>query len=160
MGSPWDLSPRHSTREWRRCCRMSRGGRTARRAQRQKGAGARGASQLSCSRGSLLQFALPLPGRTSGWILALEYVPVDLHVVLHVSRYVFLREDRRHRTLRLAGATVDALIGVNVQLLLAFINAVDRAIVDTGSDLRAVAGFRDHIGHARLDPSESAASCA
>jgi hypothetical protein len=42
---------------------------------------------------------------------------------------------------------------MNEQLLLAFVNAVDRTDVDARFVLHANAGFSNHVGHASLDPS-------
>jgi len=89
----------------------------------------------------------PLPRRLLRRIVALEHVAVELHVLLHVRRYVFLGEDRRDRTFRLAGAAVDAFIGVDEQLLLALINAIDGAYVYARLVLHADARFGNYVRH-------------
>src|SRR2546422_10944312 len=75
---------------------------------------------------------------------------------------VFLREDRRDRALRLAGPAVDALVRVNVQLVLPLVDAVHRTHVYAGAVLQADAGFRDDVRHARprlsLHPARGAES--
>src|SRR5712691_3928590 len=64
---------------------------------------------------------------------ALEGVPVLRDIGLPLRWRVFLREDRRHRALRLARAAVDALVGVDVELVLALVYAVHRTNVHAGS---------------------------
>src|SRR5688572_30494486 len=63
---------------------------------------------------------------------AVEDVLVDLDVLLEVRWNVLFGKDRGHRTLGLAGAAIDALIGVDVQLLVALVDAVDGTDVDAG----------------------------
>src|SRR2546422_1228201 len=69
-------------------------------------------------------------------------------IALPLRRRVFLREDRRDRALRLAGPAVDALVRVNVELVLPLVDAVHRAHVYAGAILHADAGFRDDVRHA------------
>jgi len=47
-------------------------------------------------------------------------------------RHVVFVEDRLNRAYRLAGAAVDALVGVDVEHPAAFVDAVDWAFVDAG----------------------------
>src|SRR5215472_8026192 len=62
-------------------------------------------------------------------------------------------EDRLDGADRLAGAAVDALVGVDVEHPLAFVDAVDRAFLDAALVLDVDARLGDHIRHWRLPPS-------
>ena len=64
-------------------------------------------------------------------------------------RQVVLVEDRLDGTDRLAGATVDALVGMNVEHPTTLIDAVDRTLLHTRPILQVDARKRDHISHAR-----------
>src|SRR4029079_12342511 len=75
---------------------------------------------------------------------------VDLRVVGPFHRQRLFREDRVHRALRLAGATVDALVRGDEELpVRAFLvmDAIDRADRDAGDVEDIDAGLGDHIGH-------------
>src|SRR5690349_13006439 len=61
-----------------------------------------------------------------------------------------VREDRLDRAGRLAGLAVDALVGVDVELILPLVDAVDGADLDAGLVLHPDAGFGDHERHAGL----------
>jgi hypothetical protein len=74
---------------------------------------------------------------------------VLLNVVRPFRGHVGVREDGRDRTLGLAGAAVDALVRVDVILVLAFIDAVHRTHLDAACVLGADARFSDHIWHIR-----------
>src|SRR5258708_2792828 len=65
-----------------------------------------------------------------------------------VGHVVFV-EDRLDRADRLAGAAVDALVGVDVEHPLAFVDAVDRAFLDAALVLDVDARLGDHIRHGR-----------
>jgi len=101
--------------------------------------------------------SIPLGG-PKGPPLLLKVLRVDRNEVLPLFRRFVEREDRFNGTRRNAGATVDALIGMDEQLLRRFegglvlprMNAVDRADIDTGRVLRADARFGDDIRHAAL----------
>src|SRR5258708_1621473 len=64
-------------------------------------------------------------------------------------RYVVFVEDRLDRGERLAGAAVDALVGVDVENPLAFVDAVDRAFLDAALVLDLDARLGDHVRHGR-----------
>lgn len=89
----------------------------------------------------------PLPGRLPrrGWTL--EYVPIDLDVLLLVRRHILFRENRRDRAFRLTGPTVDALVGMDVKHLLAFVYAIDWADVHAGPVLNVDTRFSDDVRH-------------
>src|SRR3954468_15000073 len=112
-------------------------------AKKPRDSGSRGSSIASRARVELLL-------RTAWRAVALEHVPVDLDVLLEMTRHIFLGEDRRHRTLGLARAAVDALVGMNEQLLLTFVDAIDGTDVDARAVLRIDAGFGDDVGHSCL----------
>src|SRR6476661_5578385 len=76
-----------------------------------------------------------------------EHVPVLLYERGHGRRDILLREDGGDGTLRLASATIDALVGVDVQLVLALVDAVHGAHVHTGAVLDSDAGLDDHVRH-------------
>src|SRR5947208_2085353 len=69
---------------------------------------------------------------------------------------IFLGEDRRHGAFGLARAAVDALIRVDVQHVLALINAIHGTHVHAGPVLHVDAGFRDDVGHRTPQPGASA----
>ena len=78
--------------------------------------------------------------------------------MLPLVRQLILGEDRVHRTGLDASVAVDALFGVDVELVhvgearLVFcrMNAVDRADLNAGEVLEVDAWFGDHIGHVAL----------
>jgi hypothetical protein len=59
-------------------------------------------------------------------------------------------EDRCDRANRLARRTVDALVGVDVPLANAVVDAIHRAFVDAASVMHVDAWFRDHVRHVVL----------
>jgi hypothetical protein len=75
---------------------------------------------------------------------------VDLHERVPLVRQRVLGEDRLHGTLRLAGAAVDALLGVDDEDPVGVVDAVDRAHVDTGAVFDVDAGFGDDVRHCAL----------
>src|SRR5450830_215659 len=83
--------------------------------------------------------------RLAGWVGARKNVLVERDVFLPLRRHVFLWEDGAHRALRLAGAAVDALVGLDVQHLLVFVEAVDGADLDTGLVLHVDARLADYV---------------
>src|SRR5687767_1489524 len=85
--------------------------------------------------------------RSARRVRTLEYIAIDLNELLQIRGHVFLRENRRHRTLRLARTAVDALVRVNVELLGPLVDAVHGADIDARSILRVLAGFSDYVGH-------------
>src|SRR5512132_1293215 len=72
--------------------------------------------------------------------------------VLPLGGDVVVVEDGLHRADRLAGATVHALVGVDVEHAVALVDAVDRALLDAGLVLDVDAGLGDDVGHLRVDP--------
>src|SRR5512146_1810855 len=83
---------------------------------------------------------------------------VHLRVAGPLTRELVLREDRVDRALGLAGAAVDALVGVDVELAidaLFVVDAVDGADRDAGEVQDVDAGLRDHVGHDACGSSAS-----
>src|SRR4051812_26007945 len=64
--------------------------------------------------------------------VVLEERLVELDEALPLVRGLVLGKDRLHRTHRLTRAAVDALVGMNEQLRVALINAVNGADLDAG----------------------------
>jgi len=87
---------------------------------------------------------LALPGyvRPQRRIGAVLFQPVGRLVVA-------VRHDRLDRTLRLAYATIDALVRMDDQHVLADIEAVDRAHLNAVHVLATNARLCDHVGHAQ-----------
>src|SRR4029434_364163 len=61
-------------------------------------------------------------------------------------------ENRLHRALRHTGLTVDALVGMNVENLLPFIEALDRAHYHAISVLAAEARLTNYVSHTEISP--------
>ena len=57
-----------------------------------------------------------------------------------IGRHVFLWKNRTDRTDRNARAAIDALVRVNVKLIVFLVNALDGANVNAGGVFRADAG--------------------
>ena len=106
------------------------------------------------------------PVARTGWLpvgpsrrgLALEHFAIELDVLLEIRGYVLFRKNRGHRALGLAGAAIDAFVRMDVELVRAFINAIDRAHVDAGAVLGVLAGFCYDVGH--LFPDSAATRTA
>jgi hypothetical protein len=67
-----------------------------------------------------------------------------------IAGHVLLGKDGAHRTGRDARATVDALVRVNVKLVVALVNALDGTDIDTCGIFGANTGLRDdecHVAH-------------
>src|SRR5215470_18020240 len=79
--------------------------------------------------------------------IVLEELLVDVDEVLPLIGNLVLREDRLHRTHRLARAAVDALVGVDVQHVLPLVDAVDRTDLHTRLVLDVDARLSDHVRH-------------
>src|SRR3990167_4808982 len=77
----------------------------------------------------------------------LGQVGVQLDHVLLVAGHVLLGDDRIHRALGDADGTVDALVGIDGEEILALAEAVDRTDVHAVGVLAADAGFEDDVGH-------------
>src|SRR5512140_1671621 len=84
-------------------------------------------------------------------VRSLEHVLVEGDEPFLVRGHILFREDRRHGALGLAGATVDALIRFDEELVGSFIDAIDRTDVDARLVLDIDAGFRDDVRHSSLD---------
>src|SRR5690606_36503877 len=80
-------------------------------------------------------------------VVAVERVLVLGDIGDQVLRHVLFRIDGAQRALGLARPAVDALVGVDVELVVALIYAVHRADVDTGAILDANAGLGDDVRH-------------
>jgi len=57
------------------------------------------------------------------------------------------RPHREDRTFGLTCTTVDAFVGVDIELIFALIDAIDRANLDAAAVLRLEAGLDDDVGH-------------
>src|SRR3954463_4975978 len=87
--------------------------------------------------------------------LLTEVAGVHLDEALPLLGYFIEREDGFDRAGRHAGAAVDALVRMDVQLrdggkfrfVLAWVNAIDWTHIHAGGVLGADAGFRDDVGH-------------
>jgi hypothetical protein len=96
-------------------------------------------------------------GQTSRSAVAsfLIIVGVNCREVLPLLGKIVFGEDRLYRTGRLASATVDAFIGMNVKklggfefrLILARVNAIYGTHVHASGVLRPYAGFSDNVRH-------------
>ena len=82
-------------------------------------------------------------------VIALEDLGVLGYVLGPFRRHIFFREYRRDRALRLTCSAVDALVGMNIELVLSLIDAVDGANINAGSVLDTYAWFGDDVGHLR-----------
>src|SRR2546428_4053468 len=80
------------------------------------------------------------------WVV-LEERLVQLDEALPLVRRLVLGEDRLHRTHRLTRPAVDALVGMDEELRVALVNAIDGAHLHAGLVLDVDAGFSDHIRH-------------
>ena len=93
---------------------------------------------------------LPSLDGTAGRAEVVEELDVRLVVVLPLLGHVVLVEDRLDRADRLAGAAVDALVGVDVEHPLALVDAVDGALLDARLVQHVDARLGDDVGHRRL----------
>src|SRR3954453_12139631 len=102
----------------------------------------------------------PGPATSLRGLLALEVLGVDVDVLLPLVRHLVLREAGVDRARLDAGVTVDALLGVDVELLDVVVvrlvrrrvDAVDRAHLDARVVLGADARLGDDVGHWGLFP--------
>jgi len=99
-----------------------------------------------------------LPVGPSRRVGTLEYFAVDLDEFLEIRRHVLFRKNRGDRALGLARAAIDALVGMDVELVGSFIDAVYRTHVNAGAVLRILAGFSYDVGH--VVPDSAAAASA
>jgi len=76
-----------------------------------------------------------------------EEVDVGVVVALPLLRNIVFVVDRLNGADRLTGAAVNALVGVDVEHPLAFVDAVDRALVDARTVLEIHARLGDDVGH-------------
>src|SRR5712692_7202350 len=88
-----------------------------------------------------------------------EKLPVQLNEVLPLHRRLVLGEDRLHWADRLTGPTVDALIGMDEELVRALVDAVDWADLHAGLILYADARLGDDVRHSNL-PLLSCSVCS
>jgi len=97
-------------------------------------------------------------GAESWQLLLLIPLGIFLGVACPFLRQIFQSEDRRYRASRYAGAAVDALVRIDVQLLNAFklrfilfgMNAVHRADIHTGSVFGTNARLGNNVSHIKL----------
>src|SRR5262245_54833399 len=80
-------------------------------------------------------------------VMVLEELLVQLDEVLPLIRRLVFCENRLHRADGLAGPTVDAFIGMDVEHRVALVNAVDGANLDAGLVLYVDAGLSNDIRH-------------
>jgi hypothetical protein len=74
---------------------------------------------------------------------------------------ILFGEDCRDRTLRLAGAAIDAFVGVDVELVLPFVDAIHRTHIHAGAVLHPNAGLDNYISHpAKSSSTQNKASLA
>jgi heme/copper-type cytochrome/quinol oxidase subunit 4 len=85
--------------------------------------------------------------------LATKIIGIDLNVMLPLLRHIFVAEDRFDRTSWLARATINTLIGIDVEMfdgfklsfIFAWVDAINRANVHTSGVLGSNTGFCDDI---------------
>lgn len=92
----------------------------------------------------------PLFCRSRSLLLSVDLLEV-LGVLGHEARPlagdIRVGEDRLNRALGLAGSAIDALVRVDVVLILTLVNAVDGAHFDAARILCVDAGLNDDVGH-------------
>src|SRR3970282_1777251 len=93
----------------------------------------------------LTSFSLAARRRDSG-VVAKE-LRIFRSVVLPLLRHRALLEDCRHRTLRLTRAAVDALFGVDVELVFPLVDTFHGADIHARAVFHANAWLRNDIGH-------------
>jgi hypothetical protein len=64
--------------------------------------------------------------------------------------HVFFRENSTHRTSRHARTAIDTLVGMNVKLVVRFVNAFNGTYVHAGFVLGADARFANDVWHDNL----------
>src|SRR5262249_45444691 len=79
--------------------------------------------------------------------MILEELLVELDEILPLIPRLVFRENRLHRADGLAGATVDALIPMDVEHRVALVNGVDGANLDAGFVLHVDTGLSNDIRH-------------
>src|SRR5450432_42507 len=102
----------------------------------------------------LLEFildALPLIGIRRRVALARDVGPRRRILTVDVEPFLgdrlAIRHDRLGGAFGLAHAAIDALVGMDDEHILAFVEAIDRTDLDTIQVLALDAGFGDDIGH-------------
>src|SRR5690606_27894657 len=110
------------------------------------------AGEPSAARGRCIRENAPLPAGNGALSFhqpdrpaSAEVGAVLLDVVRPLGRDIGVREDRSDGALGLAGAAVDALVRMDVVLVLALIDAVDGTDLDAARVLRPDARLGDHI---------------
>jgi hypothetical protein len=76
-----------------------------------------------------------------------EELDVLLDIACPVIGDIFLWENSLNWALRLTGSTIDALVGVDVVLILALVNAIGRAHVNTRGVFYSNTWFTNDTGH-------------
>jgi hypothetical protein len=100
----------------------------------------------SASRSTAPTLAAP-PGEPSGSSPSVKKAALAAVNSFHWAGDVVVVEDGLDRADGLAGAAVHALVGVDVEHAVAFVDAVDRAFLDAGLVLDVDAGLADDVGH-------------
>ena len=72
---------------------------------------------------------------------------VFLYIIFPLHGHICVRENRLNGTLRLTCTTINTLIGMNVELVLALIDTVDWTNFNTTRVVRIDTGLGDNIGH-------------
>ena len=80
-------------------------------------------------------------------VLVRKELRIHLGVEFPLLRKFVEHEDRSHRTGIHAGPAIDALLRVDVEDLLGFVDSVDRTRGDAGFVLGAIAGLGDDLRH-------------
>src|SRR5690606_14483271 len=100
-------------------------------------------------------------GGAAGRAHIVEELDVGLVVVLPLVRKVVFVVDRLDGAHRLARTAVDALVGVDVERAVAFVDAVHGAFVDAGPVLDIHTGQRDDVRHVRISaPDRAMSTCS
>jgi hypothetical protein len=94
---------------------------------------------------------LPNP-HEDGPALQPEVYLVLLEIAGPLLRDVRIGEDRLDGTLRLTGTTIDALVRLNIELVVALVDAVHRAHLDAASVFRVEARLGNDVSHKRWRP--------
>ena len=72
---------------------------------------------------------------------------VFLYIIFTLHGHICVRENRLNGTLRLTCTTIDTLIGMNVELVLALIDTVDWTNFNTTRVVRIDTWLSDNVGH-------------
>jgi hypothetical protein len=102
--------------------------------------------------------AFELPARKDALWLAFVVVGIDLEIVLPLLWDSAFFKDGSHGTGRLTGATINALVRVNIQLIILIVigltrggmDAINGANIDTWAVLHIDTRRSNHVGHTVL----------